>query len=527
MEGIVKNIDRRALLKTGAALGGGIIASGMPLSQVIWAAEGKVLKATAAEELGTLDPGFYGRSYEVNVMNCLYSKLTRYKPGSQWGWDLEAAEKIEQVDPTHIRFRLKKGIKFTGGYGEMTAKDVKFSFERIIKHNAPGVFDIGTLDHVEIEDDHTGVIVFKAPYVPAWTIIFPYATGHIVSEQAVMKATKDGGNFGMNPPAFSGPYVLAEWKQNQYTLLTRNPDWSGPKPGFDEIRIVPINDTKTAERAYLAGDVDFTTISLDSLATFKSNPPPDTKVEEHPSLRTIWLGMNMDNPKLKDIHVRKAVQWAINVPQIVDTAYAGAANVATGSIAPGIVGHREKALIPPEGDLAKAKEFLDKAGVSDLELTLDCDNSGIPGIIAQTIQAQLSQIGITVQVNAQDTGSYDSIGQESEGDRWKDVQLFIRNDSSLPDPSYYMLTFVKAQVGIWNWERFSSDRYDELNAKAMTIEDTNERAKLYYEMQDLLEESGANRFLTNGATAVVYRPTKVQPATRPDGVPLYVDFKPA
>ncbi|WP_292505902.1 ABC transporter substrate-binding protein, partial [Mesorhizobium sp.] len=134
--------------------------------------------------------------------------------------------------------------------------------------------------------------------------------------------------------------------------MTRNPEWSGPKPGFDEIRIVPINDTKTAERAYLAGDVDFTTISLDSLATFKSNPPPDTKVEEHPSLRTIWVGMNMDNPTLKDINVRKAVQWAINIPQIIDTAYAGAANVATGSIAPGIVGHREKALIPPEGDLA-------------------------------------------------------------------------------------------------------------------------------------------------------------------------------
>ncbi|TIT83031.1 MAG: peptide ABC transporter substrate-binding protein, partial [Mesorhizobium sp.] len=148
--------------------------------------------------------------------------------------------------------------------------------------------------------------------------------------------------------------------------------------------------------------------------------------------------------------------------------------------------------------------------MSDLELTLDCDNSGIPGIIAQTIQAQLSQIGIAVQVNAQDTASYDSIGQESAGDRWKDVQLFIRNDSSLPDPSYYTLTFVKAQVGIWNWERFRSDRYDELNDKAMAIDEPNERAKLYYEMQDLLEDSGAYRFLTNGATPVVYRTTRIQ-----------------
>ncbi|MES0192683.1 ABC transporter substrate-binding protein [Mesorhizobium sp. C264A] len=527
MKEVIQKIDRRTLLKGGAALGGGIIASGMPLSQVIWAAEGKVLKVAAQAELGSLDPGFYTSSYDVDVINCLYSKLTRFKPGSEWGWDLEAAEKIEQVDPTHIRFRLKKGIKFTGGYGEMTAKDVKFSFERIIKHKYWTTADLGPLDHVEIEDDHTGVIVYKTPFVPAWYITFPYSVGHIVSEEAVMKAIKDGGNFGMKPPAFSGPYVLAEWKQNQYALLTRNPEWSGPKPGFDEIRIVPIVDIKTAERAYQAGDVDFATIGPDSLATFKSNPPPDTKVEGYSSLHFVWLGMNMDNPKLKDINVRKAIQWAINVPQTLTAAYAGQANVATGPIPPGIVGHREKALVPPEGDLAKAKEFLEKAGVSDLQLTLDCDNIGIASTIAQTIQAQLSQIGITVQVNAQDPGSFWTIGQESAGDRWKDLQLYIQNYSGLPDPYYCTTSFVKAQVGIWNWERFRSDRYDELNDKAMTIEDPNERAKLYYEMQDLMEESGAYRFLTNDVTPVVYRTTKIQAGTRPDGVPLYLDFKPA
>ncbi|MER9606391.1 ABC transporter substrate-binding protein [Mesorhizobium sp. M0243] len=520
------NIHRRALLKGGVAIGGGVIA-GMPLSQAIWAAEGKVLKVALEFDLVSLDPGFTTSSYETNVTNCLYSPLSRYKPGSEWGWDLEAAEKLEQVDPTHIRFRLKKGISFTGGYGELTAKDVKFTFERIIKHKSGSMDNLGPFERVELEDDYTGVVVFKQPYVPIWNIAFPYSSGLIVSEEAVMKATKDGGSFGMNPPAFSGPYVLADWKQNQHTLLTRNPEWSGPKPGFDEIRIVPITDIKAAERAYLAGDVDFATISADSVQTFKSNPSPDTKIEEYPSLGYVWLGMNMDNPKLKDISVRKAIQWAINVPQILDAAYAGQANVATGIIPPGMIGHREKALIPPEGDLAKAKEFLEKAGVSDLQLTIDCYNSGISSVIAQTIQAQLVQIGIAVQVNAQDPVSFGTIGQESEGDRWKETQLFIRDDAGLPDPYYYTAWFTTAQVGIWNWGRFRSDRFDELNAKARTIEDPNERAKLYYEMQDLLEESGAHRFLTNGNTAVVHRATKIQAATRPDGVPLYLDFKPA
>ncbi|MER8665390.1 ABC transporter substrate-binding protein [Mesorhizobium sp. M1148] len=527
MNNFVTGVSRRSFLKIGAALGGGIVAAGMPLSQAIWAAEGKVLKARGARDIAKLDPGFYQGGPDVDVMNCIYSKLTHYKPGSEWGWELEAAEKVEQVDPTHIRFRLKKGIKFTGGHGELTARDVKFSFERVIKHNSADKGDWGPLDHVELEDDYTGVIVLKTPFVPLWNIALPYGAGHIVSEDAVMKATKDGGDFGMKPPAFSGPYVLADWKANQYLLLTRNPDWSGPKPGFDEIRILPIADLKTAERAYQAGDIDFTSISLDSLATFKSNSLADTKVKEHPSLRFAWIGMNMDHPKLKDINVRKAIQWAINVPQILEAAYSGQADVATGIIAPGVVGHRDKALVPPEGDLAKAKDFLEKAGVSDLTLTIDCTNVSTFSTIAVIVQAQLSQIGIKVEINAQDRGSFSTVGKESEGERWKDLQLIINDYSSLPDPSYATSSFVQDQVGVWNWERFRSQRFDELYAKGLTTEDQEARAKLYYEMQDLMEDSGAYRFLTHGGNPVMYRTSQTQAATRPDGIPLYLEFSPA
>lgn len=516
-------LNRRAFLKSGAVLGTGVIASGMSLSQAIWAAEAKVLTVRSDYDIDKLDPGFYSNSYNVDVMNCIYSKLTRYKSGPEWGWELEAAEKIEQVDPTHIRFRLKKGIMFTGDYGELTASDVKFSFERVIKHNPAS--DWGSLEGVELEDDYTGVIVFKSPYVPCWNIALPYGVGHIVSEHAVMKATKDGGDFGMTPPAFSGPYVLTEWKANQHVLLTRNPDWSGPKPGFDEIRIIPIVDLAAAQRAYQAGDVDFTFISLDSLKDFRNNLPANTKAEDKKPINYVWVGMNTDHPKLKDINVRKAIQWAINVPQILDVAYAGQANVATGFVAPGIIGHREKTLVPPEGDVEKAKQFLEKAGVSDIALTITCLNESTYSTIAATVQAQLSQVGIKVDVIIQDPGSFNAIGMESQGDGWKDLQLIVTFFTSLPDPHYALYGFMSNQVGIWNWERFRSNRFDELCNNGVTISDPAERAKIYQEMQDLMEDSGAYRFLTNQATPIMYRTTKMQAATRPDGRPLYIDFK--
>lgn len=525
-------VSRRGLLR--GVAGVGALAATMPLSRVAWAADGKaaadgktkILRARGYADLDHLDPGYYGNAYDVDVMNCLYSKLIHYKPGRKWGWELQAAESIEQVDPTHIRFKLRRGLMFTDGYGEMTADDVKFSFERIIKHNSPMKGDWATLDHVEVEDPYTGVIVLKSPFQPLWNITLPYGAGHIVSKKAVMEQTGDGGDFGMKPPCFSGPYVLAKWEPNQYTLLKRNSEYTGPgRPEFDEIRIIPMPDDQTANIAYEAGDIDFTGISLASYHSYKQQKPANTKIEPHPSLYYVWVGMNMDHPKLRDINVRRAVQWAINVPQILQLAYFGEAKPATGMIAPGLIGHRKQALIPPEGDIAKAREYLKKAGVDGLGLTISAENSAKWKSVAQVVQAQLGQIGIDLQINVMDYGAMATLGMESKGDRWKDVQLILNRFSMVPDPYYATQWFTCEQVGIWNWERFCSERFDQLNKEAVAVSDPDKRAKMYREMQDIMEQSGAYRFLTNEGSPVMYRDTVLKPAVRPDGRPLYRFFQ--
>lgn len=520
------HLNRRQFLQSSAAATAGIMAYGMPLSQVIWAAQGKVLRARSYADINKLDPGFYQNAYNVDVMNCIYSKLLNYKPGTDWATELQAAESVEQIDATHIRFKLRPGIMFTGGYGELTAEDVKFSFERVIEHNSPVQDDWGPLERVEIEGDYTGVIVLNKPFVPLWNVSLPYGVGHIVSKKAVMEATENGGDFGMEPPCFSGPYVLDEWQPNQVVVLRRNPEWSGPKPGFDEIRILPIDDPKTAETAYRAGDIDFTHVSLSSLEQLKNDTPPDTVIEERPSLYYVYVGMNMEHPKLQDINVRRAVQWAINVPQLLEVAYFGQAEVATGMVAPGLVGHREKALVPPEGDPEKARQFLQEAGAEGLTLRIDVLNESKFTTMAEMLQAQLGQVGITLEIDVQDPGSFWTVGMESEGERWKDMQLILQRFSMVPDPYYATTFFTCEQVGNWNWERFCNERFDELNAEAMTVQDEQERTQMYQEMQDIMEDSGAYRFLTHEGSPFIYRESLMTPATRPDGRPLYRFFEP-
>ena len=79
-----------------------------------------------------------------------------------------------------------------------------------------------------------------------------------------------------------------------------------------------------------------------------------------------------------------------------------------------------------------------------------------------------------------------------------------------PDPSYATAWFVTSQKGIWNWERYSDSQFDDLEAAAKSTSDAATRGEMYRKMQDMMEESGAYRFITHEATPVIYRNTIIR-----------------
>ncbi len=518
---LLPEMNRRRFLQTSGALGVAAATGGM--SQIVFADGKKILKVRAYSDLRSLDPAFSQGVVDEEIQSCIYSKLIQYKPGREWGYQLDAAESIEQASPTSIKFKLKKGIMFTGGYGEMTAEDVKYSYERIVADatestNKP---DWGTLKEVTVDSKYEGTIVFADPYPPAWNIALPYIVGNIISKKAWEKS---GGKVATTTPSTSGPYLHKAWEPKQRTVLARNPDWHGGSAAFDEIHILPIDDENTAQIAYEAGDIDYTRVSLGSVGNLKKSPPANSTLEEFPSLFYVWVGMNVENELLSNKNLRKAIQYAIDVPSIMQASYFGAAKPSTGIIAPGLIGHREKSLVDPAMNIAKAKEYLAAAGMEDgVTVTLDVLNKAANVTTAQVIQATCAQIGINVEVNLHESGAFWSLGDASAGERYKDIQLILNRYSMAPDPSYATAWFITGQKGIWNWERYSDAEFDRLEAAAKAETDNGKRAKMYQQMQDLMEESGAYRFLTHEATPVIYN-NSIKPAFRPDGLPLFRYF---
>ena len=516
--------SRRDFLQNSSLTLLGLAGSG--LSGITWAVEKNQLHVRNYMDMLSLDPVSTVSGAEGLIMGAIYQNLLHFVPDGSWVPQPDAAEWFEQRDSTHYDFRLKPGQMFNNGFGEMTADDVKFSFERMVDPamNAINRPDMGPLSHVDVHDRYSGTIVLSAPYAALIPIAVAGPAGSILSRKAV---TALGGRFTSQPPCGSGPYAFQSWQAQRKTILVRNPQWSGEPAAFEEMHIYPLVNDKAAEMAFEAGQLDCTNISVETVGPFEQAMPPDSSIRVLPSGRNFWLGINQQNPALTDIRVRQAIQYAVDVEAIMQAAWFGLATVSTGPVPEGMIGHRAKSLVPPRGDLDKARALLKDAGVSlPLHLSLDVDTRPQNMAAAQVIQWSLKKAGIEVTIHAHENATFITLGREDLGADWRKLQLFLQNFIGLADPYYSITWFISAQLGLWNWERLNNAEFDKLNDAALATDDAVKRDRMYQRMQDIMEESGCYRFLTNGAMPLIYR-NSIVPTLRPDGYALLRDFHPS
>jgi len=491
---------RRSVLQTSAALG--VAGSMVPVVEA--RAQSTIPRIRINSDIQHLDPFDQIGGAEETVKAATLVTLVRYKEQGSTEWEPYAAQSIEIVDDTTVAFTLRDDIVWTGGFGPLTAQDVKFSFERMADPDggSPWQYAWDLLDSVEVVDDLNGIIHMKEPFAPLFYTSLPWYAGQIVCKQAVEEA---GGTFTTEFPAECGPYVMGSWEPNIKLTLERNSDWVVDHPEFDGFELLTISDDKTAEIAFEANELDFTLVSPDSIAQLRKNMPAGAKLLELPSINYTWIGMNVDSPKLQDIRVRQAIQYAVDVDLIMEGAYAGSAVPSTGTQAPGTVGARDARLIQAV-DQDKARALLAEAGVADgLDLTLTTLNDTLSVTVCQIIQASLAEIGVNVEILPYDPGVYWNLGLESEGDDWQNLELTLMAYGGGIDPSENLIWFTPDQVGVWNWERWNNAEFGELYDKANVELDADKRNAMYQRMQDLMEESGAYIFLTHGALAALHR----------------------
>lgn len=488
-------------LATGAALGpGGALGSG-----AVAAPGGRrdVLRIRINRRLEVLDPAFAFNQIEFALNCALLPTLVESRPGGQ-GWAPVDAKVVEFIDETRVRFVLKEGLFWSNGYGRVTAHDVKASFERIADPRNKSLYtdDWSVLSRVDVRSDLEGVLVLREPFAPLMTTSLAGPAGAVLPAAALRG--REPRNLGLELPATAGPYRLRSLDPGRLVVLERNPLWRGPPPRHRLIELVVVIDDKAAELAYDAGEVDATRLSASSLAHYRKRRASDSVIQKSPLHAYSWLGMRVDHPLFRDIRVRRAVQQAVDVRQVVDGAYFGAVAPATGPIAPGVIGHRKASMLP-RFDPPAARRLLAEAGYPrGFRTVITTLNESEMTAAATVVATQLREIGIRAEVAPEENNAVWVRAQGPLKHR-QDDQMILWQFGVSADPHWYTVWFTPEQIGKWNWERWNSPEFGRLAKEGTRVIDPAARAAIYVRMADLMDRSGAYVFLANGESAVIHR----------------------
>jgi peptide/nickel transport system substrate-binding protein len=274
---------------------------------------------------------------------------------------------------------------------------------------------------------------------------------------------------------------------NQRLTVKRFDGYWGEPPEWDEIQFLPIVEDSTAEIALETGELDYGRISPPAAERFKANDR--YQVVALPSLAHHGLAMNVQHPKLKDLNVRQAIRYAIDVPSIIEAAYSGAAERACTILSPSSPAYWADAPCH-ERDVEKAKKFMAQAGLESLDLTLTIENSPIPRIAAEVIQANLADIGIKVEIESLDTAAFWEGGFGDAGIQNRQL-TWILFDTVSPDPYWAIQWWVCDQVGQWNFSYWCDKKFDDLYYAALQERDSKKRLEMYHQMLQIWDDDAA------------------------------------
>ena len=462
-------------------------------------AAANVLKVRLSKDISNLDSANVTGKEEDTVDRAVMEGLFRYDAQGKLQPQLAETYKVS-ADGLIIDFTLHKGVMWQRGFGELTTDDVKFSYERFLVTDPKPAYadDWASLDHVEIVDKYTGKLVFKTPQATLWTTVLPMTSGLIVSKKFYAAAGPDKIKTDV---VGTGPYQLADWTPKQQITLKANPDYWGAKPYYNEIDLMPVDDDKAAEVALQAGELDFSGISLSSMDKFQADS--NFKVQSIPSTAYNWIGMNVESPKLKDINVRMAIRYGVDVPSILAAAYNNKAPQANALIPDGTLGFWKDAPVYTR-DVAKAKDYMAKAKLTSLDLKMTYENTDEFNTWGQIVQQNLKDVGINVTLEPLDSSTFWAYGA---GGKDKALELFAVGFSSVaPEPAWSTMWFTCDQVDLWNWMRWCNKEYDALHLKGIQTIDATKREPIYIQMQKLWDAAAISIFVTNVPQVYVSKP---------------------
>jgi len=427
----------------------------------------------------TSDPRAQISSYDAKLTRIVASGLTAVdtpdlKPRN------ELASEIRRVDARTIDVTVRGDARFSDG-SAVTAADVVGTYNSVLDARSTSG------SHKMLSDRLSGVEVV-APQTARFHLRAPLATfesdldfgivsfhhGQPTSEQAIG----------------AGPYRMRELTST-HALLEPNPYYFGARPRVGQVEIKFVRDGAARLLMLVGGSADLiqNAVRPDLVEAIRARPR--VRVETTDGVILTYLMMNNDDPVLRKREVRQAIAFALDRPAIIRAKLGGLAKLATGLLAPKLWAY-SGAVPRYDHDLARARQLLDEAGLRDpdgdgplprLHLVYKTSSDGFRVSIARVIAAQLSEIGIEVEVRPFEFATFFADIKKGA------YQLASMQTTDITEPDFYFMYFHSSWIpspatpdGFNRW-RYRNALVDRLTTEGRAELDPGRRYQIYAEVQ--------------------------------------------
>jgi peptide/nickel transport system substrate-binding protein len=443
------------------------------------------------EDPDTLDPQKTAAAVTGTVYHYLGDSLVskdldgKIAPGLAKSWNVAA-------DGLTWTFEIKDGVKLHDST-PLDAAALKASFDRALSPDTKSPVAgslLGPVDTIQAAGQ-TLTIKLKNPFA----IFLDNMSDPRIAPVSLAAANKAGDQFGRQPVS-TGPWKLTEWQAGTRIVLQRNPDYAwGPPfvhagpPYIDTLNFRVLPEPATATAAFEAGEVDQLTITPSDVSRLQAT----NKYDIQKFLRLgvgLFMEFNVTKPPFDDLKVRRAMNYAINKDDVMQTGIDGLGELAYGPLpssiwgywpgikdyAPGYDPNQAKQLFTDAGWTPNGQNLLEKDGQT-LQFTLLTLPTDTWVKSAQVVQSQLKQIGVMMDIQTFEFGTLLSklkAGEQQAG--------FMGYTYTSPDIVY--LWFHSSNIGTGlTLSHYNDPQLDQLIENSRSNQDDNQRLAIYQDIQ--------------------------------------------
>jgi peptide/nickel transport system substrate-binding protein len=441
-----------------------------------------------------LDPAEATAQANEQIVMSLFDRLTSLapdqtvRPGLATDWSVSP-------DGLTWTFRLRRGAQFHDGQ-PVDAEAVKFTFDRFLDENkplkgrallAPVIKSVRVMDEVAIE------MTIHQPFAPLANLLATAAPS-IVSPKAVREL---GDDFGRRPVG-SGPFVFQQWESARRLVIRRNDRYWGTPAKPQQVIFLPVPEGGTRVAMLETGEVDIAAhVASSEMKRLRSNPqiqPLEADALEAPMVKLVML-----DELFKDVRVRQAMNYAVNVPEIIDAVLDGAGTFTGAPLPKSIPGALQKSKY--HYDPALAKKLLAEAGYPNGFKTIliaHADTGAGTREMLEALQGQWRAVGIDVTLNILAQAGASRIRALPPEQAQEKQTMLTGPSAKFPDP--HSILYYHFHSSVWspkgsNQGFYKNARVDELLERGAGETDPTKRTAIYREVQEILIEDAPAVFL--------------------------------